>query len=142
MPALSQLLERLRRVSTPPGAAARVMAVPATGDPLSEEVAFAFGALDEIERDGKLLVSAGRADAARIEALAAQQRTRMLAQARADGERVAGELLAARRAGCAIRARQILADGEAGAAEVLARGRERMPEVAALIATRLPRSGP
>src|SRR5581483_12258991 len=100
MPALSQLLERLRRAASPPGAPARAVAVPAAGDLLVEEVAFAFGALDEIERKAELLVSAARADAARIEADAAQQRTRILAQARSDGERLARELLAERRAEC------------------------------------------
>jgi len=142
MPALSQLLERLRRASPPPGAAARVVAVPAVGDPLAGEVAFAFDALDEIERDQELLVSAGRADAAQIESVAVRRRARLLTQARDDGERVARELLAERRAGCAVRARQILDDGSAAADAVLARGRERTPELAALVADRLLRTGP
>jgi len=142
MPALSQLLERLRRVSPPPGATARVVAVPAAGDRLTEEIAFAFGTLDEIEHEGELLVSAGREEAARIEAAAERRRTRMLARAHAEGERVAGELLAERRAGCAARVAALLGDGEAEAARVRARGRERTPALAELVADRLSRAAP
>lgn len=58
MSALSYLLERLRRVQLPPGAAAGVMAVPSLRDELSHEVDFLFGQLDEAERRGELLLSA------------------------------------------------------------------------------------
>jgi hypothetical protein len=52
MSALSQLLDRLRRVRPPPGAAAGVVAVPSAGDQLSREVSFMFAELDQIERRG------------------------------------------------------------------------------------------
>ena len=53
MPALGQLLDRLRRVRPPPGAAAGVVAVPAAGDELSGEVGFLFGELDQIAAAGR-----------------------------------------------------------------------------------------
>lgn len=129
MSALGHLLERLRRVRLPPGAAAGVMAVPSTGDELSHEVAFLFGQLDEAERRGELLLSAARAAAAELELAAGRTHSRMLEEARSDGERVATELLAASRDGCERRARGMLTEAGREAERVLARGRERIPSL-------------
>jgi vacuolar-type H+-ATPase subunit H len=127
MSALSQLLERLRRVRLPPGGAASVVAVPSAGDQLSREVAFLFGPLDELERRGQLLVASARSEAAETETAAREQRHRLLEDARADAERLVAELLTQRRAHGEERARMMLADAEREAEKVLERGRERTP---------------
>jgi vacuolar-type H+-ATPase subunit H len=126
MPVLGELLERLRRLRLPPGAAAGVP-VPTAGAELSGEVALLFGQLDEIERRGGMVVSAARSEAAEIEAAAARDRSRLLADAVAEAERIAAKLLAELRASGEERARSILADAEREAERVLACGRERTP---------------
>lgn len=125
MPALSQLLERLRRTRLPPGAAARLVAVPSAGDQLSREVAFLFARLDEIEQRGELVVSSARTEAAEIVAAAGIRRRRILEDARAEGERRAAELLGARRGASEQRVQAMRADAERDVQLVLARGRER-----------------
>jgi len=135
--ALSQLLERLRRVRLPPGAAASVVAVPSAGDQLSSEVAFLFGPLDELERRGELFVSSARSQAAEIETAAREQRHQLLEDARADAERLAAELLTQRRVHGEERARMMLADAEREAEQVLARGRERTPALVEEIVERI-----
>lgn len=142
MSALSQLLDRLRRVRPPPGAAARIVAVPSTGDELSGEVTFLFGELDEIAERGGRILSAARSEAAEIEASAAQQRLKLLEEARADSDRLAAQLLAERRASCERRARRMLTDAEREAARVLARGRERTPALVGHVVARLLEGGP
>jgi vacuolar-type H+-ATPase subunit H len=126
MPVLGELLERLRRVRLPPGAAAGVP-VPTAGGELSGEVALLFGQLDEIEQRGGVVVSTARSEAAEIEAAAARDRSRLLADAVAAAERIAAKLLAELRASSEERARSILADAEREAGRVLARGQERTP---------------
>lgn len=127
MSALSELLERLRRVRLPPGAAAGVVAVPSAGDELAHEVAFLFDQLDQIEQRGELVLSASETDAFEIEATAAAERRRILDDARAEAERAAAELLARRSANCRRLAREMLADAEREAELVATRGRERSP---------------
>jgi vacuolar-type H+-ATPase subunit H len=126
MPVLGELLERLRRVRLPPGAAAGVP-VPTAGAELSGEVALLFGRLDEIEQRGGVVVSTARSEAAELEAVAVRERSRLLEDARAEAERIAAKLLAELRASSQERARSILADAERDAERVLARGRERTP---------------
>ncbi len=137
MSALSYLLERLRRVQLPPGAAAGVMAVPSLRDELSHEVDFLFGQLDEAERRGELLLSAARTEAAERELAAGRTRSRMLEEARAEGERVAAQLLAASRAGCERRARGMLTEAERESERVLARGRERIPSLVGAVVAKV-----
>ncbi len=127
MSVLSYVLERLRRVGPPPGAAAGVVAVPSAGDELSREVSFLFAQLDELERRSELILSESRSEAAALEAAARQERSRLLEKARADAERLAGELLAAGRSASDQRARVLLAVADREAVRVLARGRERTP---------------
>jgi len=141
MSTLSQLLDRLRRVRLPPGGAAGAVAVPAAGDQLSGEVAFLFGELDQIQQRSELIVSAAHADAARIEAAAEQRRASMVKQARADGERIAAELLAERGARCERQVRELVDEAERAAARVLAAGRERTPALAELVVSRLLEDG-
>ena len=131
MSTLSQLLERLRRVRLPPGAAATVVAVPSAGDGLLGEVAFLFDHLDEIEQEGELLLSAARSDAAEVEAAVGRERRRLLGDARMEAERLAAELLAERRARCEQRTGAMLEGAELEAERVLARGRERTPALVA-----------
>jgi len=137
VPALSQLLERLRRAQLPPGAAAGVMAVPSAGDELSREVAFLFEPLDEIDQRGELVISSARAEAAVIEAAARDERRRLLEDAHAEGERTAAEHLRDRRAACERRAQAMLDEAEREARRVLARGRERTPALVAQIIERM-----
>jgi vacuolar-type H+-ATPase subunit H len=129
VPALSQLLERLRRVRLPPGAAAGVVAVPSAGDELEREVGFLFGELDELERAAEALRSAARADAAEVQSTAEREARRLLEEAREQGERLTAEIIAGSRAGCEQRARAMLADAEREAERLLARGRKRTPAV-------------
>jgi vacuolar-type H+-ATPase subunit H len=135
--ALSQLLERLRNVQPPPGAAAAVVGVPSAGDELAREVEFLFAQLDEIGQRGELVVSSARSEAAEVEAAAGVQRRRLLEEARAEGERQAAELLSARRAAAEQRVHAMLADAEREAQLVLARGRERTPALVREIVERV-----
>jgi len=139
--ALTQLLERLRRTRPPPGAAAGIVAVPSRGEVLTGEVAFLFARLDEIEAQGDLIRSAAIAAAAEIAATADAERRRILAEARADGERVAAELLAHRRATTGQQVTAMLADARSHAARVHARGRERTPDLVEEIIQRIVASG-
>ncbi len=113
------------------------MAVPSAGEELSAEVAFLFGELDQIDERGGFILSAARAEGAEIEASALEQRQRLLETARIDGERVADELLAERREGCERQAQALLTNAEREAGNVLARGRERTPELVDRIVARL-----
>jgi len=135
--ALSQLLERLRRVRLPPGAAASVVAVPSAGDQLSREVAFLFGPLDELERRGELFVSSARSEAAEIKTAAREERRRLLEAATADAERLETELQTQRRACGEERARRMLAGAEREAEQVVVRGRERTPALVEEIVERI-----
>lgn len=134
---LTHLLERLRRVQPPPGAAARAVAVPSPGDELSREVAGLFPDLDEIERRANALLAAARSDAAETEASAVRERRRILEEAEAAGRRLAAELLAARRAACEQQAAAMLAEASREAEGVLARGRERTPVLAQQVIERV-----
>jgi vacuolar-type H+-ATPase subunit H len=134
---LTHLLERLRRVQPPPGAAARVVAVPSPGDELSREVAGLFADLEEIERRANALVAAARSDAADIEAAAAHERRRILEAAEAEGQRLAVRILVGRRAACDQRAATMLADAACEAEQVLARGREHTPVLVTGVVERL-----
>jgi vacuolar-type H+-ATPase subunit H len=126
---LSELLERLRRVRLPPGAAAGAVAVPSAGVELSGEVAFLFVLLDQIQQHGDAIVSSARSDASELEAAAGEERRRILDAARVEAEQVAAELLAERRSSCERRAQAMLADAQREAERVLARGRERTPKL-------------
>jgi vacuolar-type H+-ATPase subunit D/Vma8 len=74
--ALSQLLERLRRIQLPPGAAAGAVAVPSAVKELSGEVTFLFEQLDQIAQQGNVIVASARAEASQLEAAAADERRR------------------------------------------------------------------
>jgi len=137
MSALTQLLDRLRRVRPAPGAAAGVVGVPSAGDELSGEMEFLFEHLDEIEGRSELLLSSARSEAARIERAARVQRARLLAEAGAEAQRIAAELLAERRARGEEEARVMLADAERDAERVLARGRERTSAWVAEVVARM-----
>lgn len=127
MTALSEVLERLRRVRLPPGAAAGAVAVPSAGDELSREVSFLFAQLDEIDLQVERRVSSGASEAVEIEAAAGVEHRRILEDAHAQAEHVAAELLAERHARCEQRVREMLAEAEQVADGVLASGRERTP---------------
>jgi vacuolar-type H+-ATPase subunit H len=137
VPSLTHLLERLRRMQPPPGAAARVVAVPSPGDELSREVAGLFGELDEIERRANALVAIARSDAAETEAAAVRECHRILADAEAEGRRVAREVMAARRAACEQRTAAMLAEAAREAERVVARGREQTPAFVTEVIERL-----
>lgn len=137
MSALSQLLDRLRSVSPPPGAAATVMAVPSAGDELSGEVAFLFGELGALQAHRETLLATARAQAAAIEDAAFAQRTRMLEQAREEARRHADELLAQRRASDERQAALVATAAELEAERILAHGRERTPALAAQVVARI-----
>jgi hypothetical protein len=137
MATLTHLLERLRRMQPPPGAAARVVAVPSPGDELSREVAGLFPDLDEIDRRANALVGAARSGAADTEAAAVRERHRIVADAEAEGRRVAAQVLAARRAACEQRVAAMRAEAAREAERVVARGREQTPVLVAEVIERL-----
>ncbi len=127
MSALSSLLERLRRIQPPPGAAAGALAVPSAGDQLAGEVAHLFGELDEIEHRSTLILASARAAAAEIETTARERRHRLREEASAQAERMVAELLTERRAACARQAQAMLDDARCEAERVIALGGERTP---------------
>jgi len=137
MPALSQWLERMRRVRLPPGAAAGIVAVPTAGDELSREVAFTFAQLDEIDARRELALSEARVEAARIEASADCERRRILGEAQAEADRVEARILARRRASCQEQVESMLLEAGREAGRVLARGRERTPLLVREIVVRM-----
>jgi vacuolar-type H+-ATPase subunit H len=114
-----------------------MIAVPSAGDELAGEVAFLFGDLDQIESRRETLLAAARSDAADTEQAARGQRTRLLAQAREEGERRAATILVERRAGADERTRHMLAEAEREAGRIRARGRERTPALVEEIVSRL-----
>jgi len=134
---LTTLLERLRRMQPPPGAAAGVLAVPSAGDELAGEVSFLFSDLDELEHQRQTLLTAARSDAGRAEQTAVRERNRLLAEAHEEGERRAAMILNERRARAQQSARAMLADADRDASQVRARARERMPALGAEIVQRL-----
>lgn len=127
MSALSSLLERLRRIQPPPGAAAGALAVPSVGDQLSGEVAHLFGELDEIARRSELILASARSAAAETEAAGRDRRHRVREDASAEAERMVAELLAERRAACEQRARAMLDEATREAQRVIMLGGERTP---------------
>jgi vacuolar-type H+-ATPase subunit H len=127
MSALSSLLERLRRIQPPPGAAAGAVAVPSAGDQRSSEVAFLFGELDGMERRSELILSSARSAAADIEVAARERRNRLREDASAAAQRAVAELLAQRRATCERQVQEMLADAGREAERVIASGTSRMP---------------
>jgi vacuolar-type H+-ATPase subunit H len=137
VPVLTTLLERLRRMQPPPGAAAGVLAVPSAGDELAGEVSFLFSDLDELEHQRQTLLTAARSDAGRAEQTAVRERNRLLAEAHEEGERRAAMILNERRARAQQSARAMLADADRDASQVRARARERMPALGAEIVQRL-----
>ena len=137
MSALSQLLERLRRVQLPPGAAAGAVAVPSAGEELSGEIGFLFEQLDQIEQEGNAIVTSARAEASQLESAAADEHRRLLDAGRAEAEQVAARLLAERRTSCEQRSTTMLAAAQREAERVLARGRERTPDLVEEVIQRL-----
>jgi len=137
LPPLTPLLERLRRVRPPPGAAATMLAVPAAGDELAGEVAFLFRELDQIDGRRETLLAAARSAAAEAEQAARRERTRLLDEAGEEGERRAARLLLEGRALTDERTRAMLADAEREANRLRARGRERIPTLVEEIVARL-----
>jgi vacuolar-type H+-ATPase subunit H len=134
---LTQLLERLRRIQPPPGAAASVVAVPSPGDELTREVAGLFPELDEVELRWAALDAAARSAAAATEAAAALERRRILDAAEAEGQRLVAEILTARRAAFEQQATAMLADAAHEAERVRARGRQRTPALVTEVVKRV-----
>ena len=137
MPVLTTLLERLRRMQPPPGAAAGVLAVPSAGDELSGEVSFLFSDLDAIARQREVLLLAARSDAARAEQDAVAERNRLVTEAHEEGERRAALVLDEGRARVHERVNAMLAEAEHDAARVGAHTRARMPGLVAEVVKRL-----
>jgi len=137
MSALSDLLERLRRMRPPPGAPAAVVAVPSPAEGVEVEVGFLFDDLDAVEARAGEVRAEARAAAAAIEADASSRRALLLAQAADQGERVWNELLAARRAAYRREADAMLAASQRTAGRVLVRGATATPAVVAEILHRI-----
>jgi vacuolar-type H+-ATPase subunit H len=141
MPGLT-LLERLRRVRPPPGAAAGALAVPAPGDELAGEVAFLFSDLDGIASRREALLALARSQAAEAEQGAAEERSRLLADAHEEAQRRAAMLIVEHRARAQEKMPAILAQADRDAARIRARGRERTPALVHEIVTRLLEDAP
>ncbi len=142
MPALNELLERLRRMRPPPGTAAAAIAVPSPGEQRSGEVEFLFARLDAVEGDAERILAAARAAAEQIEVRAHERCRLLLDDARAGAAAHAAELEAQRAADCERRARALIAAGEREAERVRARGRERIPGFARALAGRILEQAP
>jgi len=119
-----------------------MLAVPSAGDELSGEVAFLFGDLEEIEGRRDTLLATARAEAAEAEQAAWQERNRLLAQAREEGERRAAMLLVERRAQAEKSGRALVAGATREATRIRARGRQRTPSLVEEIVRRLLEAAP
>ena len=137
MPVLTTLLDRLRRIQPPPGAAAGVLAVPSAGDELAGEVSFLFSDLDELEQQRQSLLGAARSDATKVEQTAVAERNRLLTQAHEEGERRAAMILDDRRTQARRRTCAMLAEAERNASQIHARARERIPALVGEVVERL-----
>jgi len=137
VPVLTTLLDRLRRIQPPPGAAAGVLAVPSAGDELAGEVSFLFSDLDELEQQRQSLLGAARSDATKVEQTAVAERNRLLTQAHEEGERRAAVILDDRRTQARRRTRAMLAEAERDASQIHARARERIPALVGEVVERL-----
>ena len=137
MPVLTTLLDRLRRIQPPPGAAAGILAVPSAGDELAGEVSFLFSDLDELEQQRQSLLGAARSDATKVEQTAVAERNRLLTQAHEEGERRAAVILDDRRTQARRRTRAMLAEAERDASQIHARARERIPALVGEVVERL-----
>lgn len=139
MSAATELLERLRRLRPPPGGPAAIIAAPARGEELVGEVEFMFQELDAVQAQLGVEDESARAAAAALEADAREECARILATARQQAQREWTSVLAERRARCELDAQAILADGEHQAAQVRARGRERIPGLVEEVVRRIGR---
>jgi len=137
VPVLTTLLDRLRRIQPPPGAAAGILAVPSAGDELAGEVSFLFSDLDELEQQRQSLLGAARSDATKVEQTAVAERNRLLTQAHEEGERRAAVILDDRRTQARRRTRAMLAEAERDASQIHARARERIPALVGEVVERL-----
>lgn len=137
MPTLNQILERLRRMRPPPGAAAGAVAVPTAGEQLTGEVEFLFASLDELERESDRILAAAHAAADELEEQARDRARRLLEEAHATALRTTAELSDARSAACERQAQALLAEAERDAERILVRGRERIPALADAVAERI-----
>jgi len=137
VPVLTTLLDRLRRIQPPPGAAAGVLAVPSAGDELAGEVSFLFSDLDELEQQRQSLLGAARSDATKVEQTAVAERNRLLTQAHEEGERRAAMILDDRRTQARRRTCAMLAEAERNASQIHARARERIPALVGEVVERL-----
>ena len=137
MSALSELLQRLRRVRPPPGGPATVVSVPSPGDDVTREVAFLFAELDAVDEQAKTVSESARIQADAIEADARAQRAQILAEARQRAEHAFAEVFSEQRATGESQAQAILADAQRAASRVLARGRESTPALAAEVVRRI-----
>ena len=137
MPVLTTLLDRLRRIQPPPGAAAGILAVPSAGDELAGEVSFLFSDLDELEQQRQSLLGAARSDATKVEQTAVAERNRLLTQAHEEGERRAAMILDDRRTQARRRTCAMLAEAERNASQIHARARERIPALVGEVVERL-----
>jgi len=137
MSALSDLLERLRRLRPPPGAPARVVAVPSPGEGVEREVVFLFEALDAVEARARAVRAAARAEAISLDAEARARSSQILADAGSEADRVWNEVLAARRAAHQREADTILAAAQHTAVRVLAYGKAATPAVVGEVVRRI-----
>jgi len=135
MSALSELLERLRRLRPPPGAAAVTIAVPSPGEELVDEVEFLFADLDSVQGERERILAAAHADAREIEAAARARGRELLTQASATAAAEAAELRDRRVAACDRQIQAALADAHREAERVLERGHRRTPEFARNVVT-------
>jgi regulator of protease activity HflC (stomatin/prohibitin superfamily) len=129
MSALSELLERLRRLRPPPGGPSGLLAVPSRGEDVAGEVAFLFATLDAVELQATEVRDSARAEAVAIEANTHLERERILVDADEQANRAWAALLAERRAASEREARKILVEAQGEAARVLAQGRELTPQL-------------
>ncbi|MGO8906542.1 MAG: hypothetical protein ACLQMH_13100 [Solirubrobacteraceae bacterium] len=137
MSAMTVLLDRLRRLRPPPGAPAGVLAVPSAGEDVAHEVVFLFGELDAVQKRARQMRESAQAEAVAIEADARAHRSGILAEALEQAELASTRLLSERRVRHEREVATILAEAEAEAARVLARGRESTPALVAEVVRRI-----
>ena len=134
MPAFSDLLNRFRRLGTPPGPPAAGLGIPArAGASLAAELLPVFAAVDLVEDEARAIresagpeaqeaIAAGRLQAAGIRADGAR---------RAESERA--EAIATRERGSRAELARIAADAESEAARIAATAAARRPELIARV---------
>ena len=134
MPALSDLLNRFRRLGAPPGPPAAGLGVPArAGASIAAELLPVFVAVDLVENEASAIRDAAEPAARELVAAAREEAARIRADAARRAERERAAAVAACEADSRDELARIARDADAEAARILGAAAARRPELVARV---------